>query len=177
MDVCKSASPVSPDELVAESNAAASNLHNALVVLRNELVLKNKRIEELERKLERENSSMQSPAGGGDKSFDEIFELVKVETSKPLKGARRRASKPQVGVDEIMVFKEGGENNAEDEEGKEEQVNGGEFEAGPPTEDPIMAFVLSEKEDDDDHEQRPIDDQDKSEGRISNYDEFRHTLH
>ena len=51
MDVCKSASPVSPDELVAESNAAASNLHNALVVLRNELVLKNKRIEELERQI------------------------------------------------------------------------------------------------------------------------------
>lgn len=149
MDVCKSASPVSPDELVAESNAAASNLHNALVVLRNELVLKNKRIEELERKLQREHDSSQSPAGEKDKSFDEIFELVKVETSKPLKGAKRRASKPQVGMDDIMIFREDGEIVVEEKEveSTNETVNGGEFVAGPPTEDPIMAFVLSEEED------------------------------
>ena len=145
MDVCKSASPVSPDELVAESNAAASNLHNALVVLRNELVLKNKKIEELERKLQREqHTSNHSPTR--DKSFDEIFELVKVETSKPLKGARKRSSKAQDGVDDIMIYKEDGEEDV----AKDERVNGEHFEAGPPTEDPIMAFVLSEEEDEDD---------------------------
>lgn len=108
-----------PGETVAQ-------LHQTLVVLRKELELKNQIIRDFKATTGPGVQGQQS----GPKSFEEMFE-------------------PLIDVDQIMLFEDLQKQQEEERERQEKRAEAKrlrDFRSGPPTHDPILAFVISEDE-------------------------------
>ncbi|TRY76357.1 hypothetical protein TCAL_00019 [Tigriopus californicus] len=100
-------------------STAVSALHRSMVILRKELEMKNKQIANLEANLQRAMTPRTV-----DRNFNDIFELVEVVESDTDTHQRSSPASPT----------------------KSDKGTDKHFDPGTPTEDPIMAFVLSDEE-------------------------------